>query len=112
MGQVITAIGIIRDMPDGGVGSTQRVSPVRSARDDRYWKPPRFGAGEFFSNLPPKKAAEASFEPITETHRPRTAAGLDHRSGAEIGDQALGDELPERALYGEDLRPSHHGRVA
>ena len=31
MGQVITVIGIMRDMPDGGVGSTQRMGPVRSA---------------------------------------------------------------------------------
>ena len=29
MGQVITDTGIMRDMPNGGVGKTQRMSPVR-----------------------------------------------------------------------------------
>jgi hypothetical protein len=34
MGQVITAIGIIRDMSEGGVGSAQRMSPPPARRID------------------------------------------------------------------------------
>jgi hypothetical protein len=43
MGQVITEIGIMRDTPDGGVGSAHRMSAARSAGHYRYPISPRFG---------------------------------------------------------------------